>query len=67
MLKTIMSNCPKGFHLALKISEVTPISEAISVRKFCLSNSAKETAMNKTEQHHKTISPFEKYPKILLI
>ena len=31
-LKSTISTCPMGFPLALKISDVTPISEAASVR-----------------------------------
>jgi hypothetical protein len=31
-LNTTIKNCPKGFPLALKINDVTPIKDAIKVR-----------------------------------
>ena len=37
ILKTTISNCPKGLPFALNISDVTPISDAMSVIKFSLS------------------------------
>ena len=59
-LNTTISTCPKGFPLALKISEVTPMREAIKVRMFSRSKRQKEPAINKTDEDHNIISNFEK-------
>ena len=62
MNKTI-KNCPKGFPFALKIKDVTPINEAINVRKFSLSKRQNESKIVKTETLHKTTSAFDKLKK----
>ena len=59
-LNTTISTCPMGLPLALKISEVTPIREAIKVRMFSRSKRQKEPTINKTDEDHNAISNFEK-------
>ena len=61
MLNIIISTCPIGFPLALNIRDVTPTSEAISVKKLPLSNIANESIMERQEQLHKISSDLVKY------
>ena len=61
-LKTTMRNWPNGWPLALKMSDVAPIREAASVKKFSLSKTKKETRISATENPQTAISPFEKSP-----
>ena len=56
----IIRNCPNGLHLALKISEVTPIKEAISVKWFFLSKMKNDMVITIAEQIQSENSPFEK-------
>ena len=53
-----------GLPFALKIRDVTPISEAISVKKLPLSNIANESIMARQEQIHKISSDLVKYDVI---
>ncbi len=46
------------YPFALKIKEVTPIKEAISVKMLSLSKIIKETNISITDMHHKEISVF---------
>jgi len=59
-LNTTIRNCPNGLPFALKIKEVTPIKEAISVKMLSLSKIIKETNISITDMHHKEISVFVK-------
>lgn len=56
-----------GFPFALKINEVTPITEAVRVIYFSLSNIINEMTMVNIEENHKMISLFEKYESVNLI
>ena len=53
--------CPKAFPLAVNMSDVAPMSEAASVRKFSLSNTANAAAIRTTEHVHSAISKGVKY------
>ena len=52
----MMRICPKAFPLAVNMSDVAPMSEAASVRKFSLSNTANAAAIRTTEHVHNAIS-----------
>ena len=52
----MMRICPSALPFAVKMSDVAPISEAASVRKFSLSNTANAAAIRTTEHVHKAIS-----------
>lgn len=62
MLNTTVRNCPNGLPFALKINDVTPISDAANVRYFSLSKMKNETAISATDKHHSIISALVKYP-----
>ena len=59
-LKMIISACPTGFPLAQNIRDVTPISDAASVRKFARSKIRNAKTVNTTETLHSNISDFVK-------
>lgn len=59
-LNRIISAYPAGCPLALKIREVTPISDAVRVRQFSRSNAAKAMTISSAEAAHSRSSPFEK-------
>ena len=61
MPKTTIKACPTGLPFAVKMSEVTPITEAISVIKFLRSKIKNEATISATDTLHNTISPVEKY------
>jgi len=67
MLKKTISNGPVGLPLAANISEVTPNSDAMSVRYPSLSKIKKNTVMIRREESHKPHSNGEKYFKIRFI
>ena len=58
---TTISSCPMGLPLALKISEVTPMRDAISVKELVRSKSRKERRIKAMELLHNAHSPLVKY------
>jgi hypothetical protein len=61
MLNITIKNGPVGLPFAAKISEVTPISDDISVRYPFPSKIQKNTVINSIDESHKLHSNIEKY------